>query len=234
MFGVEWLRTLGPIIMDFKELTMKFNQEGQQYKFQGITIGSHDIISSHDMEKLLKKGHSDIIAQLHSIKATETPSVPPDLQSIISKHQFFFSTPKGIPPYHGFHDHSIPLITNRLPPNVHLYHHLFSQKNEIEKIVQELLTVGIIHPSTSPYSSPVVLVLKKEGSWYMCPDFCALKKLTIKDKFPITIMDDILDELSGAQFFTKLDLRSSYQHICMKEETFLRPHFKLMRATMIS
>jgi hypothetical protein len=133
-----------------------------------------------------------------------------DLQSILSKHQVVFSTPQGVPPSLGVHDHSIPLVPENLPPNIHPYHHPFSQKNEIEKIVQELLKAGVIHPSTSPYSSPVVMVLKKEGSWCMCPDFHALNKLTIKDKFPIPVIDDLLDELSGAQFFTKLDLRSGY------------------------
>jgi hypothetical protein len=85
-----------------------------------------------------------------------------------------------------------------LPPNVRPYLHPFSQKNEIEKIVHEFLEVGIIHPNTFPYSSPVLMVLKKEGTWCMCPDFCALKKLTIKDTFPIPFIDDLLDELSGA------------------------------------
>jgi hypothetical protein len=65
-------------------------------------------------------------------------------------------------------------------------------------------------PSTSPYSSPVVMVLKKECSWKMCPDFHTLNKLTIKDKFPIPIIDDLLDELSGNQLFTKFDLCFSY------------------------
>jgi hypothetical protein len=60
VLGVEWLHTLGPILMDFKDLTMQFQQEGQQYKFQGITTGSPEIISSHRMENLLKKGHSEL------------------------------------------------------------------------------------------------------------------------------------------------------------------------------
>jgi hypothetical protein len=226
VLGADWLRTLGPILMDFKALTMQFDQEGHQYKFQGITAGSPEVISSHRMEKLLKKGHSGVIAQLHAIQATETPPVPHDLQALLSKHQMVFSTPQGLPPSHGVHDHSIPLVPGSLPPNIHPYRHPFSQKNEIEKMVQELLNAGIIHPSTSPYSSPVVMVLKKEGSWRMCPDFRALNKLTIKDKFPIPVIDDLLDELSGAQFFTKLDLRSGYHQIRMKEADIPKTAFR--------
>jgi hypothetical protein len=137
-----------------------------------------------------------------------------------------FSTPQGLPPSRGVHDHSIPLVPRSLPPNIRLYRHPFSQKNEIEKMVQELLTAGVIHPSTSPYSSPVVMVMKKEGSWRMCPDFRALNKLTIKDKFPIPVIDDLLDELSGAQFFTKLDLRLGYHQICMKEADIPKMSFQ--------
>jgi hypothetical protein len=97
VLGAHWLRTLGSILMDFKELTMQFDQEGHQYKFQGITVRSFEIISFHRMEKLLKKGHSGVIAQLHAIQATKTPSVPQDLQAFLSKHQVVFSTPQGLP-----------------------------------------------------------------------------------------------------------------------------------------
>jgi hypothetical protein len=161
VLGAEWLRTLGPILMDFKELTMQFQQNDHQYKFQGITTGSPEIINSHRMENLLKKDHSYIISQLNAIQEVETPSVHPNLQSILSKHHTSFSTPHGLPPSRGVHDHSIPLVSGSLPPNVCLYRHPFAQNNEIEKIVQELLNVGVIRHSTNPYSSHVVMVLKK-------------------------------------------------------------------------
>jgi hypothetical protein len=69
------------------------------------------------MEKLLKKVHSGVIAQLHSIQETETPSVLQDIQAILYKHQLVFSTPQGLLPSHGVHDHSIPLVPEILPPN---------------------------------------------------------------------------------------------------------------------
>jgi hypothetical protein len=111
------------------------------------------------------------------------------------------------------------------PPRQEDYHPI-SHKNEIEKFVQELLEASVIHPFNNPYSSPVVMVLKKEGTWHMFPDFCTLKKLTIKEKFPIHVIDNLLDELSGAQYFTKIDLSSGYHQIRMKEEDIPKIAFR--------
>jgi hypothetical protein len=97
------------------------------------------------------------------------------------------------------------------------YWHSFAQKNKIENIIHELLEVGVIHPSTSPYSSPMVMVLKKEGTRDMCPYFRAHNKLTIKDKFHTLVIDDLFDEVHRDTFFTKLDLSFGYHNIWMKE-----------------
>lgn len=132
-----------------------------------------------------------------------------NLSDILDEFSEVFESSQGLPPEREC-DHRIPLINPHQSVNSRPYRYPFHQKNEIEKQVQEMLSNGIIQSSNSPFASPLVLVRKADGSWHLCMDYRALNKNTVKDKFPIPLIDDLLDELQGAKFFSKLDLRSGY------------------------
>lgn len=114
----------------------------------------------------------------------------------MQKYRTLLLPPIGLPPHRTI-DHRIHLLPNTRPINVRPYRYPYFQKHEMEKLVRDMLDQGIIRPSQSPFSSPVLLVRKKNSTNCFCVDYRALNAVTIKDKFPIPTIDELLDELGG-------------------------------------
>ena len=126
--------------------------------------------------------------------------IAPEIATLLHTYSMVFQTPMGLPPTRD-QNHAIPFHLNAKPVNVSPYWYPHCQNENIEKMVHEMLDQGIIQPSTSPFSSPIVLVKKKDGKWRFCTDYRALNAITIKDSFPMPTVDELLDELFGAKYF---------------------------------
>ena len=144
-------------------------------------------------------------------------SLPPIVTNILQEYEDVFPAelPPGLPPLRGI-EHQIDLIPGATLPNRAAYRTNPEETKEIQRQVQELLDCGYVRESLSPCVVPVLLVPKKDGTWRMCVDCRAINNITIRYRYPIPRLDDMLDELCGAIIFTKIDLRSGYHQIRMK------------------
>lgn len=126
-----------------------------------------------------------------------------------------FAPPQGYSPERAF-AHEIPLVPGAVPVNVPPYRYPPVVKDEIERQISEMLSTGIVQPNQSPFSSSVRLVKKKDGTYRFCVDFRHLNTITVKAKYPMPVIEELLDELHGASWFTSLDLTAGYHQIHLK------------------
>ena len=229
VLGMQWLQSLGKVLHDWEILIMEFCVKEKNFLIQGETTKGVVQESIQSMQSLVANGSDMFLMQMVSMSEQKggtslTNVVAHEMEQLLFHYNTIFQEPTTLPPPR-VHDHHIPLEPGFRPVNVRPYRNPHIQKNEIKRAVKEMLETGIIRPSSSSFSSPILLVKKKDGSWCFCVDYRALKKVTVKDRYLIPMIGELLNELHGASYFTKLNLKSRYHQIRVQPEDIHKTAF---------
>jgi hypothetical protein len=161
-----------------------------------------------------------------SLASTQSLSLQQkQVDGIVEEYKDIFSSPTRVP-MHCQVKHPIDLTPSAPLPNGLVYHHSLMENDEIKCQIQELLQKGHIRPNSSPCGSSIVLVQKKDETWRLCIDYKALNKITVRNRYPIPRIDELLDQLKGEKFFNKIDLKSGYHQVPIKPTNVWKTNFK--------
>ncbi|KAK1408207.1 hypothetical protein QVD17_39842 [Tagetes erecta] len=186
----------------------------------GVVVG---IISLMKAQKCLRKGHFAFLAHV-----TETPSEPKRLDEIpvvCDYPDVFPEDLPGLPPQRQV-EFQIELTLGAAPIARAPYRLAPAELQELSKQLQELLEKGFIRPSSSPWGAPVLFVKKKDGTFRMCIDYRELNKVTVKNRYPLPRIDYLFDQLQGSSFYSKIDLRSGFHQLRVREEDITKTAFR--------
>jgi hypothetical protein len=161
------------------------------------------------------------------LTGTRVDDLPEEVQELLEEFADIVvdELPRSLPPIRSV-SHHIDLIPGASLPNKAAYRLTPQENEEVKRQVQDLLDKGLVRESLSPCALPTVLSSKKDGGWRMCTDSRVINKITIRYRFPLPRMDDWMDSLSGEKYFSKIDLKSGYRHIRMREGDEWKTTFK--------
>ncbi|KAL2246618.1 UNVERIFIED_CONTAM: Transposon Ty3-I Gag-Pol polyprotein [Sesamum indicum] len=204
ILGCDWLSAHNHVELDFHLLQVTITQAGKKITLKALTEEANlKTLSVYSLNRLLRKGNCGEKGELYTTKkSTSHNEKDPRLLELLHQFKDVLQEPSTLPPERAI-EHNIELFTEAIPKKQHPYRYAYGQKTEIENMVKEMLKSGIIRASQSSFASPVLLVKKKDGGWRMCVDYRYLNKLIIKHNFTRPVIDELLDELHGARYFSK-------------------------------
>ena len=237
ILGKPWLFQENPLV-DWKLNTLKFKHRGQLLTLRP-PLEPHQpdgpvLLSTIQLKRAVRKNCAVFVAVVRTDATSETSS--PDssddaslsarAQPLLMEYADVFQTlPKGLPPERGV-DHKIELEPGHSPPSRPTYRLSPKEMDELNRQIQHLVEMGFIQPSKSPYGAPVLFVRKKDGTLRMCIDYRALNNYTVKNRYPLPRIDELLDRLHGATVFSKLALQSGYHQIRVAPEDVPKTAFR--------
>ena len=153
------------------------------------------------------------------VEKLRRPDLPTVIWEVLKRYEDVFPSelPKGVPPARMGHKFKIDLEDETPPIHRPLYKLSPLELEEAKKQIQDMLGHGFIRPSESPYGSPMLFVPKKDGSLRFCIDYRWLNKRTIRNRYPLPLPEEMLDRLGGARVFSKIDLKSGYWQMPVRE-----------------
>ena len=147
------------------------------------------------------------------------------MDRVVEEYEDIFTSPTGVPLHYQV-KYPIDLTQGAPLPNGPIYRRSILENDEIKRQIQELLQKGHIRPSSSPCGSPIVLVQKKDGTWRLCIDYRALNKIIVRNRYPIPQIDDLMDQLKGEKYFSKIDLKFGYLQVPIEPFDVWKTAFK--------
>ncbi|KAJ9516908.1 hypothetical protein QJQ45_027301 [Haematococcus lacustris] len=234
ILGKPWLAELNPHI-DWKRNIMTFKHGGKRHTLRApppprdpdrdrYTISTSGLYAAVRTKQPMFLVN---ITPADTAPAEKHPHQVMDCMTILQDYASVFpdDLPAGLPPQRAV-DHHIDLEPSHRPPVRATYNMSTCELAELKKQITEMQEKGFIRPSTSPYGAGVLFVRKKDGTFRMCVDYRPLNRITVKNKYPLPRVDNLLDRLHGATVFSKIDLRQGYHQIRIAPEDIPKTAFR--------
>ncbi|WRX11508.1 Reverse transcriptase domain - like 10 [Theobroma cacao] len=224
ILGMDWLTAHQANVDCFRKEIVLRNSGGVEIVFVGKRrVLPSCVISAIKASKLVQKGYPTYLAYV-----IDTSKGEPKLEDVPIVSEFpnvFPDDLSRLPPDREL-EFPIDLLSGTAPISIPPYRMAPAELKELKVQLQELVDKGFIRPSISPWGAPVLFVKKKDGTLRLCIDYRQLNRMTIKNKYPLPRIDDLFDQLQGATVFSKVDLRSGYHQLRIKEQDVPKTAFR--------